>query len=388
MKSNIFTLAFFSSLIGLLAWNGNASAFWLLPLIVWIWSLCRSRLAAFIALFFYYAAASRDIPAGAEMFYAEGSPLLSWWMGVCIWIACSALLALTWSLAWGMRWKAVRLAALMLLLSLPPLGVIGWANPLTAAGILFPAQAWLGLITLLLLFATIVSIPRPVFFIPFMIASASAHGLAPEQSSNSMWFAVNTHTGGNQSLQDEFQRLTKLQRQVSTVSELAPSGAVLVLPEMVGGDWLVNSIWWDELRESLKAKEQTVLLGAHWPNAQGNGSYINGMVAIGKNGDERIRQRVPLPLSMWQPWSDIGAAAFWFGPGSTKIAGKKIGHLICFEQILVWPVLMTFVDSPEIVIAPSNLWWAKQTRIPAIQRATVEAWTKLFAVEVIIVTNI
>ncbi len=162
------------------------------------------------------------------------------------------------------------------------------------------------------------------------------------------------------------------------------------------GDWQVKRIWWNDLRENLRerlrAKEQTVLLGAHWPNAQGNKIYVNGMVEIGtsdgKPEGKLITQRVPLPLSMWRPWSDDGAAAFWFGPSSTKIAGKKIGHLICYEQILVWPVLMTFADSPEIVIAPSNLWWAKQTCIPAIQRATVQAWAKLFAVEVITVTNI
>lgn len=388
MKAPTATLAFLSGLIGFWAWTGHSYALLLLPLIVWIWSLCQSRLAAFIALFCYYASASRNMPSAAEMFYANELHRVSWYLGVCVWIACSGLLALAWSLAWGMRWKASRLTVLMLLLAVPPIGVIGWANPLTAAGILFPAQGWLGLITQLLLFATIVSFPRPVFFLPFMIASAAAHALAPEPSSNKNWYAIHTQTGGGQSLSDEFQRMTQLQQQVSYTSKLAPRGAVMVLPELVGGDWSHNSMWWQDLKESLKAKEQTILLGARWPNQRKDSGYINGMVRIGASDGEPVLQRVPLPLSMWRPWSKDGATAFWFRPGTTFIAGKKIGHLICYEQILIWPVLMTFAESPELVIAPSNVWWAKKTRIPAIQRVSVEAWARLFGVAVITATNI
>src|SRR5260363_42871 len=53
--------------------------------------------------------------------------VLLWRFGAFIWIAPSALLALTWTLCWGQTRHSVRILAALFLISVPPIGVIGWA---------------------------------------------------------------------------------------------------------------------------------------------------------------------------------------------------------------------------------------------------------------------
>src|SRR5690606_10071245 len=41
--------------------------------------------------------------------------------------------------------RPVRYLVAAILMSLPPFGIVGWASPITAAGVLFPGWGWLGL---------------------------------------------------------------------------------------------------------------------------------------------------------------------------------------------------------------------------------------------------
>ena len=106
------------------------------------------RSHAFFASFGYYAAASSIIIPGAKTFFGPdtGFGVIIW-----LWIPASILLALPYAVFWSdRRASAFWRAPLAVLASVPPpLGIIGWANPLTAAGILFPGTAWLGLILIL-----------------------------------------------------------------------------------------------------------------------------------------------------------------------------------------------------------------------------------------------
>lgn len=386
MKYHIAALPLVAGLIGILAWGEHATALLLLPLIALLWSLCPTRWTAFVTLLCYYAGASRGMLHGAGVFYADASTAPAAWIGPTMWLLSSTLLASVWSAGWGNKWKALRLLVILLVVSLPPIGIIGWANPITAAGIAFPGFGWFGLAALLALLCLLVSRPRPLHVAPFLLIAALANASADRLAGHEKFRGVDTSLGGGSSLSAEFARLTSLQAKAGQVTDRAPRGALILFPEMVGGDWTMNAMWWQDLGARARAKDQTILLGVHWPVPRGGG-YTSGLVSIGADDGTVIKDRVPVPVSMWRPWSDDGAAAGWLERGVTAIGGKRVGHLICYEQILVWPVLVTFAQSPDVVVAPANIWWAKGTSIPAIQQQAVSAWSRLFAIPFVVAAN-
>lgn len=78
------------------------------------------------------------------------------------------------------------------------------------------------------------------------------------------------------------------------------------------------------------------------------------------------RERMPVPVSMWQPWRGWigqggGARAYLFANPIVELAGTRIAPLICYEQLIVWPVLQSMLHSTDIVVATGNGWWTAGT---------------------------
>jgi apolipoprotein N-acyltransferase len=67
--------------------------------------------------------------------------------------------------------------------------------------------------------------------------------------------------------------------------------------------------------------------------------------------------------------------------------GLRVGYLICYEQLLVWPALSLFHQHVQVLLAPANDWWAEGTDIPAIQRASAKAWGSFLGVPVLFAVN-
>jgi hypothetical protein len=61
--------------------------------------------------------------------------------------------------------------------------------------------------------------------------------------------------------------------------------------------------------------------------------------------------------------------------------------LICYEQLLLWPVLQSMLHSPTAIVAPGNGWWTAGTSIVAIQNASVMAWARLFGLPIVTAFN-
>jgi apolipoprotein N-acyltransferase len=95
------------------------------------------------------------------------------------------------------------------------------------------------------------------------------------------------------------------------------------------------------------------------------------------------RERMPVPGSMWQPWLPLignsrGAQAAFFGNPIVSVGGQRVAPLICYEQLIIWPVLQSMLHDPDLITAVGNDWWTKGTSIIGIQRASTEAWARLF----------
>ncbi|BCH68272.1 hypothetical protein RvVAT039_pl11050 (plasmid) [Agrobacterium vitis] len=83
-----------------------------------------------------------------------------------------------------------------------------------------------------------------------------------------------------------------------------------------------------------------------------------------------------------------GARAHIFDNPAAEVSGTWILSLICYEQLILWPVLQSMLHSPDVIVATGNGWWTDGTSIVAIQRASVTAWAKLFVLPVVIAFNL
>ncbi|MBB3289179.1 apolipoprotein N-acyltransferase [Rhizobium sp. BK347] len=179
-------------------------------------------------------------------------------------------------------------------------------------------------------------------------------------------------------------RDTSIQRHrdlIATVKVRGVGGSpMIVLPESALGFWTpsVERLWVKALEDT----DVTAVTGATTVDAAG---YDNVLVAISAT-DARVlyRERMPVPGSMWQPWrtwfgQSGGARAHFFANPIVDLGSARGAPLICYEQLIVWPVLQSMLDDPDLIIAVGNGWWTRGTSIVAIQHASAIAWAKLFA---------
>jgi hypothetical protein len=61
-----------------------------------------------------------------------------------------------------------------------------------------------------------------------------------------------------------------------------------------------------------------------------------------------LHQRIPVPIAMWKPFHLDGARLHLIGPGVIRIANRRVAILICYEQLLLWPVLTSLREEPDV----------------------------------------
>src|SRR5262245_61058228 len=110
--------------------------------------LQNRRIHAFLVSVAYYGGASTILISGAKSFFGPGT---NWGLPIVLWGVATVLLSLPSGALWSKPRRAGQWRAPLAVLASvpPPLGIIGWANPLTAAGVLFPATRWFGLLAVL-----------------------------------------------------------------------------------------------------------------------------------------------------------------------------------------------------------------------------------------------
>lgn len=369
---------------GAVGWSGQAS---LLPAATFfplLWARSPTRIAAALVAAGYFLAASRGLPAGVAQFFAADL-----WVGLCFWIVAALSFVAVHAVLWTVRrgWaKPARYLMVLGLTAFPPLGITGWAHPLTAAGILFPGWGWWGLLALTAGLIGLVTRIGPAIAIALSglwlwSAASGTNRILPVG-----WRGVDLEMGASLGRDRSLQRQRNL---IALVQEVAGSGAaVVVLPESALGFWTptLERLW----REGLQGVSVTVVAGAAVINANG---YDNVMVAIdGGGGRVLYHERMPVPVSMWRPWERWtgetgGARANLFANPVVEVAGRKIAPLICYEQLVLWPILQSMLYRPDAIVLIGNGWWTTGGNIIAIQRASAKAWSALFGVPLVISFN-
>ncbi len=374
-----------SAAIGCIAWSGHVLALPAAVAFPALWSMARSRCAAGVLSAAYFLAASRGLPQGVAAFYQSDI-----WPGLILWLVASSGFFFVHAVLWSRRsdaWKALRYSIATVFMAVPPFGIVGWAQPITSAGILFPGWGWAGLATVTAGLAIMTTRYRPaaaITLVGFWLWSA-AFWTAPEIGRH--WQGVDLQLGNN------LGRNTSLARHSDLVATLRlmrrPDVATMLLPESALGFWTpsVENLW----QQQLTGTDLNLIAGAAVVDAEG---YDNVLVRVSATESEILyRERMPVPGSMWQPWLPVigrpgGARAHFFANPVVSVSGKRVAPLICYEQLIIWPVLQSMLHDPDLVIAVGNDWWTKGTSITAIQRASTEAWARLFDKPLVMSFNI
>lgn len=309
--------------------------------------------------------------------------------GIALWLGASFSFVMVHAVLWTSRsgWRrTLRYGAAAVLMCVPPFGIVGWAHPITAYGVIFPGWGWVGLIAAAIGLLAMTTRLRAIVMLTlggFWFWSA-ATWIPPRTLEG--WVGVDTDVSGAQGNLADYRH--QLQT-IELVRAAADSGAeVIVLPEGAVGTWTptVERLWMSALRDL----DLVVNAGAIVVDPYG---YDNAMLELTASGGQVLyRERMPVPVSMWQPWlvwtgQGGGARAHFFANPVIELGGLRAVPLICYEQLIVWPVLQSVFLSPDVIVATGNGWWTARTNIVAIQKASAEAWARLFGLRLVIAFN-
>lgn len=370
--------------VGVVAWSGHVLTIPLALLLLVLLGTAMTRRAALTTCVAYYAGATWQILPGAATFFghhANPVHVLSLWAGA------SVLLATPWAILWSPRRgsRLWRMPLALAVLAVPPLGAIGCASPLIAAGLLFPGTAWFGLALTALVCGLLSSYPALGLALTLAFATP-AHMFYRSQPAPRDWRAESTRFGGvgldTPTPLADYQAAQSIQQ-----IALRSDARVILFPETVVTNWNPGTdLFWKATINTLREQGKTILVGANVfdPTSQ---HYLNSIVIRGAEQRPNFVQRIPIPIAMWIPLSKAGVPLQLRKPGTVMIGGQNAAVLICYEQLLVWPVATSFMQHPTLLLGTANDYWARNTTIADIQRACLESWARLFRVPLLWAQN-
>jgi hypothetical protein len=399
-----------AALIGGAAWGIHERLTIFAPLVVLVWRraagpAAKSRLPAFGVMLAYYSASSRGIINGAPVFFGPQTPQH---YGVALWLASATALALPWGIfsqvqAQGLASSSIfsrslSLAPRIFLASfasaVPPLAVVGWTNPLLAAGLLPSGGGWWSLLLLLALLVLLCLQDEryPVVLLSSLCVCAlfAFSAFVPPPMPDG-WRGFDTSFGrlasGSSPSFEDWKRYSALRPLFRQIADEPGFLRVAVLPETIAARWSsLNEAMWLPSVEEIRANGKILAIGAE---IQEGDYYDNAMLFFLPDGTRLdAKQRIPVPVSMYRPWENRGARAHWFDDGILNMDGEKILVLICYEQFLTWPFFLSmFLNDADVVVATANDWWCRETNLPQIQLQTVRLLCRLFGKSLVTATN-
>jgi apolipoprotein N-acyltransferase len=114
--------------------------------------------------------------------------------------------------------------------------------------------------------------------------------------------------------------------------------------------------------------------------------YNNTLLILGAES-ATFYQRVPIPIGMWRPFTNSGVPLRLGATGVIAIDHQRAAVLICYEQILTWPILASMVQHPTVLVGISNTFWFDDTTIPRYQASVLRGWANLFRIPLFSAVN-
>jgi hypothetical protein len=384
--------------------------------------LCqRHRRTSYETAAAFYGAALWPLIPGARNFFGPNASIIA---ALGMWVIAALLLASPWALVWSRRPRLVlwRAPVAIALAVVPPLGIIGWASPLIASGILFPGFGWVGLALCVMVAGALAVWPRCT------LATAAAFTLSVnllyrQPAPPLDWLGVDTTFGGIAHGQispiAEYRAAQWIQHRA-----LSSPAKVIVFPETVVPTWTASTdAFWQPTLGTLRASGKTILVGtriaipsrhANTPpgtefsaalamlssvpsprpilvastpiSAASEFPYDNSVIIRGASIGA-FQQHIPVPIAMWNPIRSGSARIHLGSPSIISIGAERAAILICYEQTLTWPVLRSMMARPTILIGMANDYWAEGTAIAKFQTAAIRSWARLMGIPYIVAIN-
>ena len=385
----LFVSVAIGAVIGYITWDGSTGLYALavLPL---LWWMLPGRVSAAASIFAYYCAALLPVATTILGYYPSWPAAAGW----AVLTLVAAVNALPWIVGWaGYNARPIRRLVGMLIAVavsvLPPLGVASWANPLLAAGWIFPGGGWLALATLIILWGVVAWRPAASSLAMAVVAGVAvtlATNLPYRQpSSPTDLVGINTQLKGAATFPAFSQKLSDLDGTLRRAK--LSSGQVAILPE--------TSL--DEFKESTAAMIGFAL-GRHLlrgPILAGttfheDGAKWAGAILLRRGKDPLLfRARQPLLLSLWHPWNrDDHYSADWFAPNVFDLGRHRVALRICSEDFpLYWTLYDFATDRPSVLVSLSNHWWTRDPRVDLAQAQHLQAAARLFDIPVVRAEN-
>ncbi len=365
-----------SAAIGGAGWSGDPVLNYFALLFPFVYLQSRRHQDTLCAVF-YYAAATWSVIPGAQSFFQAGRNFV---LPIAIWATLVVLCSVPWVCLYSRRYLPLSTIAALATLALPPLSLVTVAHPLIAAGHWFPGTRWFGLGLPLLLIAAHKRFGTAMTLAVLIAASIATHARFHRPVPDPHILAVNTYFGGQSPHGDIDSRLEFEERSIQQIA-LAHPDTLLVLPESIIPSWNgMHEARWASVFAQLKQQRTGLLIGTTIPIPN---TEANRNVLLSRGYTERFSyvQRVPVPLGMWH----IGERRSGFPlmlrfPPTIRIWNHRAGILACYEQLAFWPAIETLAHNPDLLLAPSNVYWAANTAIPAIQHVAAQDWADLWAI--------
>ena len=142
------------------------------------------------------------------------------------------------------------------------------------------------------------------------------------------------------------------------------AATVIVLPEGYLHKWTpVTDAFLAPLWRRLAEDGRSVLFGVNRLDPV-TGLLDNAVLVRGASRGE-LSQHYPVPISMYRAGEPGSSPLRLHGPYSLEVGDERVGVVICWEQLLVAPMLQLAVESPgpDRLVAVSNLYFARGTPV-------------------------
>ncbi len=305
------------------------------------------------------------------------------------WVIPALLLSVPFALVRTMPWTGVMAA--LVLMTLPPLGIIGLPSPLIVAGAILPGAGFVGLALILVLFQLLysLSVPKQVGagLMLALIGLSSYGGIGGAVSQPAPRF-VGIDMRLNQSLSanpDYIADYHSQSRIPAILKDTEASTAIPLFPEAMAGR--LTDTAQVRLRSFAAAANREFIAGGE--EFTDSGQYNNILAHVSAENIKILyRQRMPAPWFMWRGGMDGFFKADLTRPGTFVFDEINVGALICYEIALPLLIFQTHWNDPDMVLVASNLWWGRETNLPDVVRLHIAAWSRLFDVPYIPAMNV
>lgn len=340
--------------------------------------MVTSRKEGMVVMAGWYAGATFSLPLVWRMFFNSEAGWLLWALLVLL-LAAPALLA-------PRRRPALGIAVATLIAAVPPLGFVGLGNPMLLAGALFPRTGWVGLALTVMFLVLSAWKTKPAAAAQGLMLAVGAvtAGVALPAAPDDAW-AATTYIDGHpaKSLDVAYARQDEV---IRLAMDAVEQGAkVIVFPEATNPDWDAGqAFYWKRVKDAAAAKGAQVLVGVYtdeWETPR-----TNGLVDLASS--KIYPATLSAPASLWQPWSRNNPFPLnWAGRELIPTKHGPAAHLICFEELLPWPLAMQELHGkPTWLLSAANQWFDRGWMLNP-QKRSVEMQARLWNLPLVRAVN-